>query len=111
MNTNMTGFRWFLKIFASMCFWAKVASALEGLRIGSKKHHIICKENILILHIRTMTISKTCSEFSKPYFQNDIFSERLYICWLHKAGEIKHDLYDLVIRICMLSYKYMLHLL
>ena len=31
MNTNMTGFRWFSKIFASLCFWKKVAPALEGL--------------------------------------------------------------------------------
>ena len=31
MNTNMTGFEWFSKVFASLCFRAKVASALEGL--------------------------------------------------------------------------------
>ena len=32
MNTNMTGFRWFSKIFASLCFGQlKVASALKGL--------------------------------------------------------------------------------
>ena len=31
MNTNMTGFRWFSKIFAFLCFGRKVASALEGL--------------------------------------------------------------------------------
>ena len=32
MNTNMTGFRWFSKIFVSLCFGEfKVASALEGL--------------------------------------------------------------------------------
>ena len=34
MNTNMTGFRWFSKIFASLlglCALDKVASALEGL--------------------------------------------------------------------------------
>ena len=30
MNTNMIGFGWFLKIFASLCFWAKVASACSG---------------------------------------------------------------------------------
>ena len=30
MSTNMTGFRWFLKIFASLCFGRK-AFALEGL--------------------------------------------------------------------------------
>ena len=28
---NMTGFRWFSKIWASFCFGQKVASALEGL--------------------------------------------------------------------------------
>ena len=27
-----TGFRWFSKIFASLCFWTKEATALEGLR-------------------------------------------------------------------------------
>ena len=31
MNTNATGFRWFSKIFAFLCFEMKVASALEGL--------------------------------------------------------------------------------
>ena len=32
INTNMTGYRWFPKIFASLCFFfTKVASALEGL--------------------------------------------------------------------------------
>ena len=32
MNINMTGFRWFWKIFASLCICTKVvASALEGL--------------------------------------------------------------------------------
>ena len=31
MNTNMTGFRWFSKTFASLNFGKKVASALEGL--------------------------------------------------------------------------------
>ena len=29
MNNNMTGFRWFPKIFV---LWMKVASALDGLR-------------------------------------------------------------------------------
>ena len=33
MSTNLIGFRWFLKIFASLCSWMKVASALEGLRV------------------------------------------------------------------------------
>ena len=44
MNTNMTGFKWFSKIFAQMVFkslcilvlWAKVASALEGLEYSSE---------------------------------------------------------------------------
>ena len=31
MNTNMTGFRWFSKIFASLCFGSKAASAFKGL--------------------------------------------------------------------------------
>ena len=31
MNTNMTGFRWFPKIFSVLGLWIKVASALEGL--------------------------------------------------------------------------------
>ena len=31
MNTNMMGFRWFPKIFASFVLRTKVASALEGL--------------------------------------------------------------------------------
>ena len=31
MNTNMNGFRWFLKIFVSDVLWMKVALALEGL--------------------------------------------------------------------------------
>ena len=30
INTNMTGFRWFSKIFAFL-LWRKVSSALEGL--------------------------------------------------------------------------------
>ena len=32
MNTNMTGIRW----FSSLCFWTKVASALEGLTDANK---------------------------------------------------------------------------
>ena len=32
MNTIMTGFRWFSKIFAYFVLWANVASALEGLK-------------------------------------------------------------------------------
>ena len=32
MNTNMTGFEWFSKIFASLCLMDEVALALEGLR-------------------------------------------------------------------------------
>ena len=31
MNTNMTGLRWFSKIFAAIVPWTKVASASEGL--------------------------------------------------------------------------------
>ena len=31
MNTNMTWFEWFSKIFASLCFGGILASALEGL--------------------------------------------------------------------------------
>ena len=31
MNTNIKGISWFSKIFASLYFGAKVASALEGL--------------------------------------------------------------------------------
>ena len=31
MNTNMTGCRWYLKSFCVLVFWAKIASALEGL--------------------------------------------------------------------------------
>ena len=33
MNTNVTGFKWFSKIFAFLCFGMKVASALEGSHI------------------------------------------------------------------------------
>ena len=31
-NTNMTGLRWFSKMFAFHVLWTKVASALEGLK-------------------------------------------------------------------------------
>ena len=31
MNTNMTGFRWFSKIFCLFVLWTKVASAVVGL--------------------------------------------------------------------------------
>ena len=31
MNTNMTGFRVFIKIVCILVLWTKVASALEGL--------------------------------------------------------------------------------
>ena len=31
--TNMTGFGWFSKIFVFLCFWTKVALALEGLKL------------------------------------------------------------------------------
>ena len=32
MNTNMTGFRWFSNMFASLV-WMKVALVLEGFRV------------------------------------------------------------------------------
>ena len=38
MNTSMTGFRWYSKIFASLFFWVKVALALE--RLKALPHHI-----------------------------------------------------------------------
>ena len=38
MNTNMTGFRWFSKIFASMCF----ESALEGYWVRPHMQQGIC---------------------------------------------------------------------
>ena len=38
MNTNITGFRWFSKIFASLSFWTKVASALEGLSLTQSEN-------------------------------------------------------------------------
>ena len=41
MNTNMIGFRWFSKIFASLCFGRKVASASEGLKHSSRNKHNI----------------------------------------------------------------------
>ena len=31
VNTNITGFIWFSKMFASNVLWTNVASALEGL--------------------------------------------------------------------------------
>ena len=36
MNTNMTGFMWFSKIFVTQWFGLKVASALEGLIVKYK---------------------------------------------------------------------------
>ena len=58
-NTKMTGL--FSKIFASLCFWAKVASALEGLReslVGFKmtssfKHLSKCR------YVGKITLEKT----------------------------------------------------
>ena len=37
MDTNKTGFRWFSKIFASLCFGQKKTSALEGLSMNGLK--------------------------------------------------------------------------
>ena len=58
MNTNMTGFRCFLRIFESLCFGWKVASALIGLMIWqtcTKYHKASCYYRFLInispLHI------------------------------------------------------------
>ena len=33
MNTNMAGFKWFSKIFLSLCFGRKRPQALEGLTL------------------------------------------------------------------------------
>ena len=39
MNTNMTGFPWFLKNFCVFVLWRNIASALEGLiNIGEKTY-------------------------------------------------------------------------
>ena len=39
MNTNMTGFRWFSKIFVSLCFGPKYSAlALEELKL--RRHNI-----------------------------------------------------------------------
>ena len=35
MNTNMTGFRWFSKLFTFFLQWTKVASAGKGLRASA----------------------------------------------------------------------------
>ena len=39
INTNITGFNRFSKLFASLCFWTKVASALEGFVIDCSPGH------------------------------------------------------------------------
>ena len=39
INTNMTGFRWFSKLFASLCLWTHLALALEGLIIKGIPHY------------------------------------------------------------------------
>ena len=39
MDTNMTRFERFSKAFASLCFWTKVASALEGLKCELHLEH------------------------------------------------------------------------
>ena len=54
MNTNMIGFRWFSKIFASFTtvLWTKVASALEGLNqvsTYSKKKQIMFSLSIFLV--------------------------------------------------------------
>ena len=38
VNTNMTGFRRFSKIFCILALWTKVASALEGICFGVRKY-------------------------------------------------------------------------
>ena len=40
INTNMTRFGWFSKLFASFYFGRKVASALRGLRINNEKFQV-----------------------------------------------------------------------
>ena len=47
MNTNKRGFRWFSKIFMSLCFG--VVSTLEGLGSGSKIMLLKKKENDSII--------------------------------------------------------------
>ena len=44
MSTNMTGLRWFSKIFAFLSFETKVASALEELTGGDERRNRTCDE-------------------------------------------------------------------
>ena len=46
MNINMIGLRWFSEIFASLCFWMKVASALIGLNKDQSVDRILTMSHI-----------------------------------------------------------------
>ena len=52
MNTNMTGFRRFSKVFALLVIWTKVASALEGLmyKTAAMMKNNGCHQYELITH-------------------------------------------------------------
>ena len=48
MNTNMTGFRGFSKMFGILVLWTKVASALEGLKRDALKDTLL--ESGVVIH-------------------------------------------------------------
>ena len=54
MNTNMTWFRWFSKIFAILVLWTNVATALEGFKwcsirwyLGHHSYSLLAKQQRL----------------------------------------------------------------
>ena len=44
MNSIMTGFRWLSKVFASLSFGQKLASALEGLKQGLFSYNVTSRQ-------------------------------------------------------------------
>ena len=54
MNTNMTGFRWILRILCIFVLWKKVALALEGLRHKKSKSFENSLNHVMLVFIEKL---------------------------------------------------------
>ena len=68
MNTNMTGFTWFSKTFASMSFEQKIALALEGLN------------PILNISFAWSSAMSNCVQICNPYPAGGKFGHNTKLC-------------------------------
>ena len=87
MNTNMIGFRWFSKIFASLCFGKKKPQHWKGLSKSAKTQ--IYHGNIWKKSLRTTYRRQISWHNQKCFFPYNIHC--MLYSWSNKLFKKKHD--------------------